>query len=189
MPTTSVIHTTMPTEIGTVASYARLAETTSGRRLWAGQTLTLETHHIFAALTGMGFDIGFGSAVALMPMRHPLTAALNARSIAALSGRPYIAGIGPAATALQRSMLGAPYRAPVTATRHYATTMRTLLQGKSAETLDSMGPTGELQLPPVESSPVEIGLGVLREPMAKLAGQVADWAITWLTAVAISATG
>ncbi|MEU9121551.1 LLM class flavin-dependent oxidoreductase [Streptomyces sp. NPDC048506] len=181
MPTTSVIYATMPTEIGSVASYARLAESTSGRRLWAGQSLTIETHHLFAALTGMGFDIGFGSAVTLMPMRHPLTAALNARSIAALSGRPFIAGIGPGAAALQRSMLGPPYRAPVTATRHYATRMRALLDGKVADEPENPWRTGELQLPPMADSPVQIGLGVLRQPMARLAGEMADWAITWLT--------
>jgi alkanesulfonate monooxygenase SsuD/methylene tetrahydromethanopterin reductase-like flavin-dependent oxidoreductase (luciferase family) len=38
-------------------------------------------------------------------------------------------------------------------------------------------------LPPAVSPPIEIGLGVLRKNMAKLAGQLADVAITWLTPV------
>ncbi|MEU2856459.1 LLM class flavin-dependent oxidoreductase [Streptomyces syringium] len=181
MPTISVIYSTMPSEIGTVASYARLAETTSSRRLWIGQTLTIETHQLFAALIGMGFDIGFGSAVTVMPLRHPLTAALNARSIAALSGRSYIAGIGPAAVVLQRRMLGEPYRAPIATTHRYITMMRTLIDGGTATEAEGPWATDGLELPAMDIPPVEIGLGVLRESMAKLAGRRAEWAITWLT--------
>jgi len=181
MPTTSVFYPAMPAAIGSVVPYARVAENTSGRRLWLGQSLAIETHHVFGALAGMGLDIGFGSAVTLMPMRHPMTAALHARSVAALSGRPYIAGIGPAAASMQRSLLGAPYRAPITATRRYAAMMRTLLDGGTVVESDGLWPTDGLALPPLPDAPVEIGLGVLREPMARLAGETADWALTWLT--------
>ncbi|MEU7279178.1 LLM class flavin-dependent oxidoreductase [Streptomyces sp. NPDC045431] len=181
MPTISVIYPVMPTDIGTVAPFARLAETTSSRRLWLGQSLMIETHHVFAALTGMGFDLGYGTAVAIMPLRHPLTAAINARSVAALSGQPFIAGIGPGAAALQTRMFGAPYQAPVTQTRRYVTMLRTLAEGKTATEPEGPWASDGLELPDLEAPPVEIGLGVLREPMARLAGRIADWAITWLT--------
>lgn len=181
MPTISVLYPIQPSEIGTVIPYARVAEACSGQRLWCGQSLNVETHHVFAALAGMGLGVGFGSSVTLMPLRHPMTAAACARSIAALSGRTYIAGIGPAATSMQQRMLGAPYPSPVAATRRYATMMRTLLDGGTADEPDGPWPTEGLALPPMPTPRVEIGLGVLRAPMAKLAGQVADWAITWLT--------
>ncbi|MBM7167706.1 LLM class flavin-dependent oxidoreductase [Streptomyces sp. G44] len=181
MPTFSLIYSIMPTDIGSVAAFARLAENTSSNRLWLGQSLNIETHHVFAALTGMGFDIGYGTAVTVMPLRHPLTAAINARSIAGLSGQSFITGIGPGAAALQRNMLGAPYRKPVTATRQYVTMVRTLAEGKIAVEPEGPWAAQGLELPDMDTPPVEIGLGVLREPMAKLAGQVADWAITWLT--------
>jgi alkanesulfonate monooxygenase SsuD/methylene tetrahydromethanopterin reductase-like flavin-dependent oxidoreductase (luciferase family) len=181
MPTISVIYPVMPTNVGTVAPFARLAETTSSRRLWLGQSLMIETHHVFAALTGMGFDLSYGTAVAIMPLRHPLTAAINARSVAALSGQPFIAGIGPGAAALQERMLGAPYPAPVTQTRRYVTMLRTLADGKLATEPEGPWASDGLELPDLDTPPVEIGLGVLREPMAKLAGRIADWAITWLT--------
>jgi len=181
MPTISVIYSIMPTDIGSVASFARLAETTSSHRLWLGQSLAIETHHVFAALAGMGFDLGYGTAVTVMPLRHPLTAAVNARSVAALSGQPFIAGIGPGAAALQKSMLGATYRAPVTATRRYVTMVRTLTEGKIAVEPEGPWPSEGIELPAMEAPSVEIGLGVLREPMARLAGETADWAITWLT--------
>lgn len=182
--TISVIYPVMPTDAGTVAPFARLAETTSSRRLWLGQSLMVETHHVFAALTGMGFDLGYGTAVAIMPLRHPLTAAINARSVAALSGRSFVAGIGPGAAPLQSRVLGAPYQAPVTQTRRYVTMMRSLTEGKLATEAEGPWATEGLELPDLEAPPVEIGLGVLREPMARLAGRVADWAITWLTPAA-----
>ncbi|MFJ4188916.1 LLM class flavin-dependent oxidoreductase [Kitasatospora sp. NPDC089509] len=181
MPTTSIFYPVMPAEMGSVATYARLAEATSSRRLWMGQSLNIETHHVFAALAGMGMDLSYGTAVTVMPLRHPLTAAVNARSVATVSGSPFIAGIGPGAAALQTNMLGAPYRRPIAATRAYATMMRTLLDGKAAVQPDGEWATTGLELPEIASPPVELGLGVLREPMARLAGELADWAITWLT--------
>ncbi|MFE1057042.1 LLM class flavin-dependent oxidoreductase [Streptomyces rochei] len=179
--TISIIYPVMPTDVGTVAPFARLAETTSSRRLWLGQSLMVETHHVFAALTGMGFDLRYGTAVAIMPLRHPLTAAINARSVAALSGQPFVAGIGPGAAALQTRMFGAPYQAPVTQTRRYVSMMRSLTEGKLATEAEGPWATDGLELPELDAPSVEIGLGVLREPMARLAGRIADWAITWLT--------
>ncbi|MFJ4842528.1 LLM class flavin-dependent oxidoreductase [Streptomyces sp. NPDC088746] len=181
MPTTSVIYSAMPTELGSVVSYARLAEQTSGNRLWCGQTLTMESHHLFAALSTLGLDLSYGTAVSVMPMRHPLTAALNARSIAALSQRPFVAGIGPGAAVLQERLLGAPYRRPVHTTRSYATMLRTLANNGTAEAPDGPWETTGITLPTLGTPPVEVGIGVLRESMARLAGEVADWAITWLT--------
>ncbi|POX38801.1 5,10-methylene tetrahydromethanopterin reductase [Streptomyces sp. Ru73] len=181
MTTISVMYPVMPTDIGDVLPYARVAETTSARRLWLGQSFGIETHAVFAALTGMGLDLGYGTAVTLMPLRHPLTAAVNARSIAALSGHPYVAGIGPGAAAFQKRANGHAYEKPVTAARHYLRMLRTLADGKEATDDDGPWPTEGLQLPPLDAPPVEIGLGVLREPMARLAGEGADRAITWLT--------
>lgn len=183
MPTTSVIYAAMPTELGSVVSYARLAEQTSGNRLWCGQTLTMESHHLFAALSTLGLDLSYGTAVSVMPMRHPLTAALNARSIAALSQRPFVAGIGPGAAVLQERLLGTPYPKPVTATRQYATMLRTLANNGIAEADAGPWATTGINLPPLQTPPVEVGLGVLRPTMARLAGEIADWAITWLTPV------
>ncbi len=181
MPTTSVICPIQPSELSTVIPYARLAENTSGQRLWCGQSVLVETHHVFAALSGIGFDIGYGSAVTLTPLRHPMTAAICARSTALLSGRTYIAGIGPGPADFQQQVLGAPYAKPVATTRDYVTMMRTLLDGEIVAEPGGPWPTEGLSLPVIPTSDVEIGLGVLRAPMARLAGKVADWAMTWLT--------
>ncbi|MGU3437412.1 LLM class flavin-dependent oxidoreductase [Actinomycetes bacterium M1A6_2h] len=179
----SVILPVQVADIGMALPYARMASATRSERLWSGQSMGIETHAVFAALAGMGTGLQFGSAVSLMPLRHPSLAALEARSIAALSGREYICGIGPGGRSLQRAALGASYGSPLAATREYATAMRSLLDGTVVSSPGGRWPMNGLMLPPLDAPPVEIGLGVLREKMARLAGEVAEWAITWLTPV------
>lgn len=181
MPTISVLFPVQPTELGSAIPYARIAENTSGRRLWCGQSLGIETHHFFAALAGIGVNVSFGSAVTLMPLRHPLAAAACARSVALLSGQPYVAGLGPGAANFQSRMLGARYERPIGATRRYVRMMRSLIDGQEVRETEGPWPTEGLGLSPLQAPAVEIGLGVLRTAMARLAGEVADWGITWLT--------
>lgn len=148
-------------------------------RLWQGQGMLLDTYQMFAASQAGGrFRVGVG--VGLMPLRHPLEAALQARSLAALAGPGVVAGFGPGSTDFQRAMLGTPYGSPLAATREYLTIVRDLLAGAE------VAHDGEYfrvhgALPPLEAGPVETGLGVLRPGMARLCGELADVAITWLT--------
>ncbi|MET9833418.1 LLM class flavin-dependent oxidoreductase [Streptomyces sp. NPDC006385] len=179
MLTTSVIYPAQPTDLGSVIPYARLAENSSGRRLWCGQSLLLDSHQLFAALAGTGMDLGFGTAVSVMPLRHPMAAAQSAFSTAILSGHSFVAGTGPGPVDFQREILGAAYDKPVTATRRYVAGMRAMLDS-TVVTEATMRPT-RARSPLLPAPPVEVGLGVLREPMARLAGECADWAITWLT--------
>lgn len=179
----SVILPVQAHDIGMAQPYARLAAETRSRRLWSGQSLGVETHAAFAALSAQGLDLAYGSSVTLMPMRHPFTAALNARSIAVLSGRTYIAGIGPGAKSLQRGLLGAAYDSPLAATEEYVRVMRSFLKDEVATSPGELWPVSGMALPVLDAPPVEIGVGVLRSGMARVAGQVADWAITWLTPV------
>ena len=177
---TGVIYPIQPSNVGEVVPMARLLQGRGHGRLWVGQCLNIETHQLFAALTGIGLRIPFGSSVVLAPMRHPYDAAVQARSVAALSGAPYVAGIGPGAPAFQRMVRSDPYRKPVSTVAEYLGVMRGLLDG---ERVEQDGPhfSTHTDLGPMTAPPVELGLGVLRAPMARAAGRVADVAITWLT--------
>lgn len=178
---TSIVCPLMVADIGQVLPMARLLQQRGGTgRLWLGQSLRVETHQVFAALTGMGVRIPMGSGVALAPLRHPYDAAMQARSVAALSGMPYVAGIGPAAPEFQRSLRKDPYAAPLAAMREYVSIMRRLL---ADEHVDFAGDHYHVRgrLVPQSHSSVELGLGVLRPRMARLAGAVADVAVTWMT--------
>ncbi|MFD3719350.1 LLM class flavin-dependent oxidoreductase [Streptomyces sp. NPDC058674] len=177
---TSIMYPIQPTNTGQILPFARLLQRRGAGRLWLGQSLRLDTHQLFAALAGMGYRIPMGSGVTLAPLRHPYDAAVQARSVAALTGAPYVAGIGPAAPEFQDSLLPERYAKPLTAMREYMTSMRELLDGKLAQR-DGAYHSIDAQLIALDAPPVELGLGVLRPRMAKMAGAVADVAVTWMT--------
>ena len=92
-----------------------------------------------------------------------------------------VAGFGPGSRELQANLLGAPYSSPLALAREYVGAVRGLLDG---DVVDADGEQLRLraQLAPAAAPEVEVGLGVLRPAvMARLAGEVADAAITWLT--------
>ncbi|MFE0019875.1 LLM class flavin-dependent oxidoreductase [Amycolatopsis sp. NPDC059021] len=168
----------LPVDTDHVASLASLVNR-AGCRLWLGQPVTVEPHQLFAYLAGRGMRVPVGTSVTLMPLRNPFEAALQARSLAQLTGHPVVAGYGPGPTGFQRALLGSAYRSPLTATREYLTSMRGLLNGETV-TLDTGYTRLDAALPPLPHPQVELGLGVLRAGMARLAGEIADVAITWL---------
>ncbi|WP_308114234.1 LLM class flavin-dependent oxidoreductase [Streptomyces brasiliscabiei] len=176
----SVLVPTMPDTTDTLRSYAELVRDTGARRLWAGQSLLLETHQAFAHLAGSDLRVPVGTSVTLMPLRHPYEAALQARSLALTTGRTVVAGYGVGEPAFARSLNGRPYTSPLAMASDYLRMVRSLLDG---EVVDHFGDYHVLQgrLIPMEHPKVEVGVGVLRPNMARTAGRVADVAITWMT--------
>ncbi|AGL13771.1 LLM class flavin-dependent oxidoreductase [Actinoplanes sp. N902-109] len=176
----SVLVPFVPRRSEQVLPYAGMVEWTAARRLWQGQSVLLETHQAFAAAAGAGFRVPVGLGVTLLPLRHPYEAAVQARSLALATGHPVLAGFGPGSRELQAGMLGAPYASPLTAAREYLSTVRGLLDGEEVR-LDGSYVKVHAKLPQVPAPRVDLGLGVLRPGMARLAGELADAAITWLT--------
>jgi len=170
----------MPSRPEWAVQFGALAQRTSTRRLWCGQGMTLAQHQVHAYLAGMGLRLSAGVGVSLMPFQHPLDAALHARSLAAITGEPMIAGFGPGAPALQKAVRGSAYEKPLRATREYLQILRPLLDGQShAQEGDYFSFNGGMYQ--IRSPRVDLGVGVLRPGMARLAGEVADVAICWLT--------
>ncbi|MGW6578222.1 LLM class flavin-dependent oxidoreductase [Streptomyces globisporus] len=176
----SILLPFMPTEGKEILPFTNLIQEGAAERLWTGQSLMLEPHTTLAYAAGAGANIPFGTSVTLLPLRHPFQAALQARSLAALSGHPFVAGLGTGPRPFVQALRGSTYASPLGAVREYTTIVRRLLAGETVELAgDYYGMHGAL--PPLETPPVQLGLGVLRPKMAELAGQIADVAITWLT--------
>ncbi|OZM73049.1 5,10-methylene tetrahydromethanopterin reductase [Amycolatopsis antarctica] len=174
----SVLVPQWPLRPNQVLPYAALAERTGGR-LWLGQTPVGDPYQAFVFASASGFRTPVGTGVSVMPYRHPYDAALQAQSAAVLLGHPVVAGFGPGPADVQRAVLGAAYRSPLTAVREYLTIVRRLTETGECE-FDGEYFHCRAVLPSVVRPPVELGLGVLRPRMARLAGEVADVAITWL---------
>ncbi|WP_385639304.1 LLM class flavin-dependent oxidoreductase [Streptomyces sp. SudanB91_2054] len=177
----SLFFPVMPLRPDIVEGFARIVRDAGLARLWMGQSLTFDTYHLFAYLAGRGLKVPTGTAVTVMPLRHPYEAAVEARSVALFTGQPMTAGFGPGAVEFVTSLRGSGYRSPLTASREYLSMVRSLVRGEPVE-LNGEYHSLHGMLPPLpDAPPVDVGVGVLRAGMAKVAGEVADAAITWLT--------
>ncbi|MFC5952953.1 LLM class flavin-dependent oxidoreductase [Streptomyces pratens] len=176
----SVLLPSVPRRLEQALPFAGLVRWTGACRLWQGQAMVMEPHQTFTGMAGAGFRVPTGFGVTLMPLRHPFEAALQARSVALATGESVIAGFGPGSRAFQENLLGAPYEKPLQVARQYVQAVRRLLDGETVE-MDGPHYTFQGQLPPAVAPRVDVGLGVLRPAMARLAGEVADVVITWLT--------
>lgn len=177
----SVYYPLQPRDPRQLAPFARLAAEHADR-LWMGQSLRLDSHQTLAHLLGQGISPALGLGVSLMPLSHPYQAAMAARSLAALSGKPLTAVFGTGTPAFQWAMNDAPYDSPLKAARDYITTVSRLLKGTPGGAQDADA-TATLRLDPTlgECPEVEAGLGVLQRGMARLAAEHADVALTWMT--------
>lgn len=175
----SVLVPVLPTAVGEVLPFAGLVKHSSADRLWQGHNLVLDSYQVFSQLAAHGAGVPMGSGVALAPLRSPVDAAVQVNSLLAVTGQSLVAGFGPGAPAFQSSILGEPYRSPLTAMGEYLTVLRDLLDGRP---VDHQGEYHRVhaQLLTLPQRQLELGLGVLRPAMADLAGRVADTAITWL---------
>ncbi|MET9606637.1 LLM class flavin-dependent oxidoreductase [Streptomyces sp. NPDC006512] len=102
----------MPTDPRHVAPFAALVRDGGAARLWQGQSLSADTPQVIAYLAGMGYRVPVGTSVALMPLRHPLDAAIQARSLPVLTGHRTTLGLGPATTDVVARLRGKPYGSP-----------------------------------------------------------------------------
>ncbi|MFD6969542.1 F420-dependent peptide dehydroalanine reductase LxmJ [Streptomyces sp. NPDC059979] len=179
--TPAVLYPLQPDHPELVAPFASLVQRSGARRLWMCQSFKAETHQVLAHLAGMGHTVPVGTSVTLLPLRHPYEAALQARSLALITGQPVVAGFGIGNPDFVAGLTGSPYASPRTAVRDYLSSVRSLLDG---ETVRHEGPYHRMHggLLPLDHAPrVEVGAGVLRPGMARTAGEVADVAITWMT--------
>lgn len=178
-PALSVLFPAQITHPDQLVPFAELVRDGLADRLWAGQSVLVDAHHAFAHLAGRGLGVPVGTSVALTALRHPFEAALQARSVSAITGFPSVSGFGPGEPAIAAALDGVPYRAPVAFARRYAHAVRCLLRGEPV--LDNgRGHPITARLPAFGNPLPEIGLGVLRPAMARATGAVADVAITWL---------
>lgn len=167
-----------PTRLDDVARWSSLVTAGAFQRLWLGQSAVIDTSAAISYAAGAGRSCPVGVAVQVIPMHHPATAAQQIRALAASSTQPVRVCFSPGDARAQTVFTGRRWASPLTATREFLTVVRALLRG---EALDQCGDyyslRGQLPFPATEA---HLGLGVLRPRMARLAGELADTAVTWL---------
>lgn len=170
--------------IGDVRGPATLAEIEEQARagfssVWSSQALGWDALITLTALSRIP-GIGLGTAVVPTPQRHPLTLASQALSLQAVSGNRLTLGIGAGVGVMVRNMFGLPADRPVRRMREYLEVLHPLLRGESVthqgETLTAVG---TVQVPGAQPPPVL--LAALGPAMLRLAGELTDGTITWMT--------
>lgn len=150
--------------------------------MWLGAAFGFDPITAFAVAGQASSSLSLGVAVVPAWPRHPIALAQQAATASAALGGRFRLGIGPSHDLVMR-MYGLPFDRPIGRLREYLTILRALLHdGSSSHRGEHYRVTGFLDVEGAVPPPVL--LGVLRPQMARLAGELGDGALCWLTPAA-----
>ncbi|MEU4395345.1 TIGR03564 family F420-dependent LLM class oxidoreductase [Kribbella sp. NPDC023855] len=148
---------------------------------WISQALGVDA---LTALAIAGREVGgieLGTAVVPVAQRHPLMLAGQALTVQAATGNRLTLGIGTGIAAMVGAMYGLPTDRPLLRMREYLQALRPLLEGDSVDfTGQTLTARGSIQLPSQQQAP-QVLLAALGPGMLRVAGELADGVVTWMT--------
>ncbi len=168
-------------DVATTVTRIREAEQAGVRQVWMTQSAgMLDTLTFFAAAAVQTTQIRLGTSIVPIYPRHPLVMAQQAATIAALAPGRLRLGVGTSHRQVMETMYGLSMLSPLAYLREYVAVMREVLwdghvdhQGTFFKVVASLpGPT---QIPLLVSA--------LGEKAFRLAGEIADGAISWVCPV------
>lgn len=140
--------------------------------------LGVDTMAVFAAAAVQTSRIQLGTCIIPTWPRHPLGLAVQAATISALSGGRFRLGVGPSHKPTMTGVWGFDFRRPLTHLREYVTVLNQALKhGPVNFDGERYQVHGEVPDPP--HTPVMIS--ALQEQSFRLAGEMTDGAITWIS--------
>jgi F420-dependent oxidoreductase-like protein len=135
----------------------------------------------FAAAAVRTSSILLGTSIVPTFPRHPLALAMQAIALAQLAPGRFRLGVGPSHQPTMESMWGIPFEKPLGHLREYVSVLRAALTTGEVAT---EGPRFRVHTKIVNPPQVPIMISALREPSFRLAGQIADGAISWVSPAA-----
>ncbi|MDW8255209.1 MAG: TIGR03564 family F420-dependent LLM class oxidoreductase [Chloroflexota bacterium] len=142
--------------------------------------LTSDSLTLFAAAAVRTRRILLGTSIAQTWTRHPLLMAVQAATVAALAPGRFRLGIGPSHGPQMEPTWGIPYEKPLAHLRDYLAVLRPALQRGEVH-VENRRYRVHAVLPKAPGVPVLIS--ALREKSFRLAGELTDGAITWVTPI------
>jgi F420-dependent oxidoreductase-like protein len=138
---------------------------------------------LFAAAAAQTSRIGLGTAIVPTYPRHPIALASQALVLAALAPGRFRLGIGPSHRPTIEGMFGIPMQKPLDHLREYLTILRGLLWEGSTD-FQGMHFQVKAALPDgVDPPKTPLPISALRAGAFRLAGEIADGAISWVCPV------
>lgn len=146
---------------------------------WMPQIFSLDALTALAVVSRDVPDIRLGTAVVPTYPRHPMMLAQQALTVSQVSSGRLDLGIGLSHKPVVEGMWGLPFDKPIGHMRDYLAVLMPLLRGHSvSHGGDQVTGRGAIDVP-ADAPPVYIA--ALGEQMLKLAGEVADGTLLWMT--------
>jgi F420-dependent oxidoreductase-like protein len=169
-----------PASLAEVVGQVRAAADLGFSTAWSAQALGWDALTLLAVAGGRVPGIALGTAVVPVPQRHPLVLASHALTVQAAVGNRLTLGIGAGIGLMVQGMFGLPGDRPARRMREYLTVLGPLLRGEGVhhrgETLTA---SGAVDVP--SAQPPSVLLAALGPAMLRVAGELADGAVTWMT--------
>ncbi|MFI7129204.1 TIGR03564 family F420-dependent LLM class oxidoreductase [Nonomuraea sp. NPDC050153] len=169
-----------PVTAGELVRQVRSAAEHGLSSVWASQAFGWDALTALAVAGAQVPEIELGTAVVPVPQRHPLVLAGQALSVQAATGNRLTLGIGAGISMMVTDMYGLPADRPAARMREHLSILRPLLHGEAVshrgETLTAVG-----QVAVADTTPPPVLLAALAPAMLRLAGELADGTVTWMT--------
>lgn len=150
--------------------------------VWVTQAMGWDSLIALATVGAAVPGLSLGASVVPVPQRHPLVLASQALSVQAATGNRLTLGIGAGVSTLTQRMFGITYDRPARRIREYLEVLNPLLRGESVDH-HSAKLTAFSQVVVPGAEPPSVLLAALGPAMLKVAGELTDGTITWMTGV------
>jgi len=166
-----------------VAGFARIAETTGFDAFFIAERCADSLALAHSALLATQ-RLTVGTAIANAAVRHPVSTAMTAATLAEESGGRFLLGLGVANPALNEAVLGLPPARPVTYMREYVGVVRSVLDEDAEPPAGAYFSVSGFCLDRPPKARVPIWLAGLLPKMLSLAGELGDGALLNLMSTA-----
>lgn len=148
--------------------------------VWLAQIFGADALTMIAVAGAQMPGIEFGTAVVPTYPRHPTALAAQAMTVQAVTGGRLTLGVGPSHREVIEDMFGLDYTKPARYMREYLTVLGGLLRGERVDfTGETMRVDARLNIP--GSTPPSVLVAALGPVMLRVAGELTDGTVTWMT--------
>jgi F420-dependent oxidoreductase-like protein len=169
-----------PATLEEIVGQVRTAAGAGFHTAWSAQALGWDALTTLALAGARVPGIGLGTSVVPVPQRHPLVLASQALTVQAAVGGRLTLGVGAGVAMMTQAMFGLPGDRPATRMREYLPVLGALLRGESvAHEGETLTAAGGVSVPGTE--PPSVLLAALGPAMLRVAGELTDGVVTWMT--------
>lgn len=163
-----------------IVAFAQQAEAMGFDHVWLAHTMGVDAMTALALTGAQTARIRMGTAVVPTFPRHPIAMAQQALSTAAACAGRFELGIGLSHKMLIEDMYGIPYAQPAAHMREY---LQVLMPALRAEQVQHQGERYRvnMRISVPGAQPMPVLVAALGPVMLKIAGELADGTITWMT--------